>query len=76
METISKQTAAERRLAQLEAEGQNIIDTYIKQVTVDANSVILKKLQSKLKEVRAEQWQLFDKQGHQIIQTPRFYAAA
>ncbi len=76
METTTKYTPAESRLAQLEAEGQNIINAYLKQVTVDANSVTLKKLQNQLKEVRAEQWQLFDKTTARIEFVTRFSAAA
>jgi hypothetical protein len=70
METISKQTEIERRLGQLETESQSIIESYLQQVTLDANSLTIKTLQSKLKDVRKEQWKLFNKLS------PRFLAAA
>jgi mannose/cellobiose epimerase-like protein (N-acyl-D-glucosamine 2-epimerase family) len=76
METITKQTSSEARLAQLEAEGQNIIETYLKQVIIDANSIVLKNLQNKLKEVRAEQWKIFDKHAPSIGRNMSFPAAA
>ena len=62
MKNRTIETPTERRLAELEAEGQKIIDTYRDQVIIDANSPIIKKLQERLKAVRSEQWQIFDKQ--------------
>ena len=76
METIAKKATAQSRLAQLETESQNIIENYLKQVATDANSLNLKNLQSKLKEVRSEQWQLFDKLAPRAEFLTRFSAAA
>ena len=60
METTIKESPAMRRLAQLETESQFIIDSYLKQVAIDANSIMIKNLQTRLKELRSEQWKLFD----------------
>ena len=75
METTAKEPPDKKRLAQLETEGQHIIDSYLKQVTVDANAVLLKTLQNRLKEVRAEQWKIFDKITP-VIAAVRLSAAA
>ena len=60
MKTTAEDSPTQRRLAQLETESQNIIDNYLKQVTVNVNSPAIKDLQNKLKTVRTEQWQLFE----------------
>ena len=60
MKTIAKHTPADRRLAELESESHSIINTYIEQVKINADSPIIKKLQNRLKEIRIEQWSLFD----------------
>jgi hypothetical protein len=76
METITKENTANSRLAQLETESRQIIDSYLQQVSVDANSAILKNLQSKLKEVRAQQWQLFNKISPMLANSTRLSNAA
>ncbi len=63
MKTIAKNIPIDRRLAELEAESQNIIEAYLKQVIADAKSPTIKTLLSQLQDVRAEQWQLFEKAG-------------
>ena len=58
METIAKNPKSAMRLAELETESKNIIDNYLKQVAIDADSPVIKTLRNRLKELRTEQWQL------------------
>ncbi len=64
MKNSISESPSQRRLAELETEGQSIIDMYLKQVKADANSPLIKKLLDRLKAVRSEQWQIFEKQYH------------
>ena len=66
MKTIPKHTPVDRRLAELESESHDIINTYIEQVKINADSLIIKKLQNRLKEIRIEQWKLFDSAAIEI----------
>ena len=70
METTAKETPDKKRLAQLETEGQHIIDSYLKQVTVDANAVLLKTLQNRLKDNACNSCSALIGGG---VSTPAFY---
>lgn len=61
MKTTAIDPAAEKRLAQLETESQSIIDAYLKLITTDVHSPVIKDLQNKLIDVRNEQWKIFER---------------
>lgn len=58
METITKNTKSSARLAELETESASIIEQYLRQVVIDPNAAVIKTLRNRLKDLRAEQWQL------------------
>ena len=76
MNTIAINTPTDRRLAELETESQSIIEAYLTQVNTDAKSPNIKTLQNKLRDVRTEQWQLFDKTNSLLFINGRISAAA
>jgi len=61
MKTTAIDPATEKRLAQLETESQSIIDAYLKLITTDVHSPVIKDLQNKLIDVRNEQWKIFER---------------